>query len=150
MPTLYTIRGLPGAGKSTYASNLYNQLYTDTGDIPEWFETDMFFNTRNLQYNWNPKFLSQAHDWCYFSILQALYAGTDAIVSNTFTTEAEVSRYLELRNLIPDLRIELIELYTQFKSIHNVPDEAVSRMRNRWQSFDHLPFDKVTVIKEPL
>ena len=149
MPTLYIIRGLPGSGKSTHASDLFEQIHTTTGHTPEWFEADMFFNTRDLKYNWNPKYLPAAHNWCYFNTLQALYTNTDTIVSNTFTTGSEVSNYLNLRTLIPNLRIELIELHTQFKSIHNVPDEAIARMRNRWESFDLLPFDKTTLIGDP-
>lgn len=125
MPTLNLVRGLPGSGKSTYAKSHKNcNEYL--------FEADQFFETP-YGYKWDPNLLSQAHTWCKLNTLRELRKGHNVWVANTFTTQKELVDYFNLVDYIPDLTINVIELYTQFKSIHNVPDEAVQRMKDRWQ-----------------
>jgi predicted kinase len=119
--TLRIIRGLPGSGKSTYAQENY--------PLSPIYEADMFFGEK---YNWNPSYIGSAHNWCYYNVLKSLYVGADCVVANTFVTNKELDRYLELQNIIPDLNIEIIEMRTQYKSVHNVPKEVIERMQRRW------------------
>lgn len=143
MPTLYLVRGLPGSGKSTYVSEQLNHL-----DYPfsvEWFEANQFFQT-NKGYSWSPKHLNEAHNWCYYNTLQALYSGKDCYVSNTFTTLKELEQYINLADTIPNLNIQIVELHTQYESIHNVPLETVTRMVARWYAFPENIFP-IKVIK---
>lgn len=122
-PTLYIIRGLPGSGKSTYGRKRFPNLNQ--------FEADEFFGP---DYNWNPEFLYEAHKWCFLSALKDLYNGLDVVVANTFTTKKELDTYLDIDKRL-DINIEVIEVYTQFESVHDVPDEVMVKMKNRWFDF---------------
>lgn len=55
------------------------------------------------------------------------------IVSNTFTTERELTPYTDMAN---QLNYSVISLVVENRhgneSIHNVPEEAMDRMRNRF------------------
>lgn len=135
MPTLFIVRGLPGSGKSTYISDTLNNL-----DYPfsvEWFEADMFYLT-NQGYQWRKEHLFHAHSWCYYNTFQTIYSGRDCYVSNTFTTLKEMQRYLDLPSILP-CDIKIIELHSQYKSIHDVPEETFQRMKSRWYTFETLP-----------
>lgn len=116
MTTLHIVRGLPGSGKSTFAKTL-NCLH---------LEADMFFNQNNV-YRFNPKLLHLAHHWCLEKTKEAL-SHRDVVVSNTFTTIKELKQYLEL-----DADIKIYEMTGAYGSIHNVPEETLSKMKARWQ-----------------
>lgn len=131
MAKMVLIRGLPGAGKSTYARKNYPGYLH--------FEADMFFENTNGTYVYDRDLIAAAHDWCYGNTAKALRYGFDVVVSNTFCAYWEIEKYLMLRYLV-NAEIEIIELHTQYGSIHGVPDEAVDRMKERWydlsQEFD--------------
>jgi tRNA uridine 5-carbamoylmethylation protein Kti12 len=125
MPHLYIIRGLPGSGKSTKAKELLDwETYH--------YEADMFF-THNREYKFNSLLLGVAHEWCYSNAVKNLYDGYDVAVANTFTTVREMERYLKIPELLPDVEIEIVEMKTQYKSLHNVPEETIVKMKARWQ-----------------
>lgn len=132
MPKLTLIRGVPGSGKSTMAREL---MKTDESLVH--LEADMFFYVAD-RYIFDPRLLSSAHEWCYASTLKALREGHNVIVSNTFTKLWEMSKYVQLDQLIDDLEIEVIEMRGEFQNVHGVPAEKVEQMRNR---FELLPED---------
>jgi len=76
-PQLTLIRGLPGAGKSTYAQTHFSKSLH--------FEADQFFELNNGEYKFDPALISCAHDWCYSNTVKALRWGYDVVVTNTFT-----------------------------------------------------------------
>lgn len=121
MPKIILIRGVSGAGKSTYAQQHYPDL--------KCCEADQFWNDSNP---FDPKLLSQAHRFCLNNTMNELQHGRDVVVANTFTQMWEMQNYL----MIEDVDIEVIELYTQFQNIHNVPQETVNRMKDRWEYID--------------
>ena len=123
--TLRIIRGLPGSGKSTLAELLKEQY-----NINNYYEADMFF-MRDGEYKFYPNALGIAHKWCKSKVEESLQNNEDVIVANTFTTIKELNEYLKLTKLY-DCNIVIYEVRTQFESIHNVPDEAINRMRNLW------------------
>lgn len=146
MQTLYLIRGLPGSGKSTFARTKLPRTYS-------FYEADMFFiNTFSLEssntYNWSPHFLHEAHTLCRMNTIKALYHGDSVAVANTFTTLKEIAPYIDLKDKFPGLNIVIYEMKTQYKSIHNVPDEAIARMKSRWQELPESPSYEVTQVKE--
>jgi hypothetical protein len=125
MPHLYIIRGLPGSGKSTKANEL-----SDWGTYH--YEADMFF-TFDGEYKFNSQLLGAAHDWCYSNTVRRLSQGCDVIVSNTFTKLWELERYLAIPGLLPDVTVSVIEMKTQYESIHNIPEEKFNQMVARWE-----------------
>ena len=129
MAKLYIIRGLPGSGKSTFARKMI-----DHGMADSYYEADMYFLDKDGNYNFDPSKLGNAHSWCKAKVLADLKSGKNVIVSNTFTRRNEMEPYITycMDNEIP---FEVIRLQTQFKSIHNVPPEAMERMKARFQDY---------------
>lgn len=130
MAKLYIIRGLPGSGKSTFARKMI-----DRGMADSYYEADMYFLDKDGNYNFDPSKLGNAHAWCKAKVLADLKAGKNVIVSNTFTRRNEMEPYITycMDNKIP---FQVIRMQTQFKSIHNVPPEAMERMKARFQNFN--------------
>lgn len=123
MTTLTIIRGLPGSGKSTYARKLGVAHY----------EADQFFELDWGEYKFDAKLIKIAHEWCFANTVRALRNGHDVAVSNTFTQLWEMNRYLELRSLLDDIKIEIVEMKTQYGNIHNVPEDTLAKMTARWE-----------------
>ncbi len=121
---LVIIRGLPGSGKSTIA-----QEYQKKGF--DWYEADMFFS-RDGSYRFDPKKLSDAHEWCRKQVDYSLYAGRDCVVSNTFTRHWEMEPYLAIaaRYGAP---VETVVATGNYRNVHGVPIDAIEKMRSRWE-----------------
>lgn len=124
---IYLIRGVVGAGKSTLAKTLSAALGCD------YFEADMFFMVDG-EYRFNPVLLPHAHHWCWSKVEQQMSQGIENIVvSNTFTTEKEMKKYFELASDFGyTVTTMIVESRHGNKSVHDVPDEKVQQMRNRF------------------
>jgi len=145
MAELIIIRGLPGSGKSTLAKQIMRSRWPT---LTFHFEADMFHYDEKGNYNWNPGRLKEAHEWCRNSCAETLAAGRVVIVSNTFTTEKELRPYFEMAKGFGIVPI-VYHSENQFGNIHNVPDEAIERMKARWCNdltnlFNYLGNDNVT------
>jgi hypothetical protein len=58
------------------------------------------------------------------------------VVSNTFTQRFEMEPYFKLckeLNIVPSI----VVMDGKWKSIHNVPEEAIQRMRERWEDISY-------------
>lgn len=132
MATLTLVRGLPGAGKSTYAKKL-----TALAPVRH-FEADMFFERHPNGYKFNFQLLEAAHQWCYSSAVRALWYGDDVVVSNTFTQMWEMIQYFEIPLIVNNVHIQVVEMRTQFQNIHGLPEANMEKMRARWEQ---LPED---------
>jgi hypothetical protein len=128
MPKLTIVRGLPGSGKSTYAEGLTSR---DSPRILH-YEADMFFYRWPCGYEFNPLLLGAAHDWCYSSTVRSLWQRHDVIVSNSFVRLWELERYVTIPSIVPSVDIEIIEVLTQYNSVHGVPEEKIQQMRESW------------------
>jgi predicted kinase len=125
-PTLYLVRGLPGAGKSTLAMSLFN-----SGLVQNIFEADQWFVENCTEFR--SEFLRQAHLLCQHRTSLSLNQGFSCCVSNTSTTEKEVQVYQDIATSSGAKFVSLVvENRNNTKSIHCVPDETLEKMRNRF------------------
>ena len=129
---LYLIRGLPGSGKSTFAETLKESLY-----VLDYYEADdYFYYMRNgiEVYKFDADELYQAHKYCQDVAARCMSNGdANVIVSNTFTTEKELKPYLELAERYGyTVTTLIVENRHGNSSIHGVPEETMTKMRNRF------------------
>ena len=123
MTSMILVRGLPGSGKSTIAKTLIG-FYMHV-------EADMFWINDCGEYDFDIKRIGEAHSWCQNRVYELMAAGFSVVVSNTFTTLKEMAPYFEMARDF-DCVPQIIACQGQYGSIHGVPDEAVTRMRDRF------------------
>lgn len=121
---LYIVRGIPGSGKSTYAKTLGCPV----------FEADMFF-IKDGKYNWNPRLLGSAHNWCKQNVSKLLSKGKDVAVANTFIKLKHIQEYIDLAKKY-DEPYQVIKIVGDHKNVHSVPDETVKKMKANWEDFN--------------
>jgi predicted kinase len=133
MRTLILLRGLPGSGKSTFANYMFSNNI---------FEADQYFyDEKGLNYNFDASKLHLAHKWCQLRVEHAMEDNlksdgvyfSEIVVSNTSTTEKELEPYLELAKKYDYQVVSLIvENRHGNKSVHDVPEETLIKMKNRF------------------
>ncbi len=127
MKPLYLIRGMPGAGKSTFAETLASSLGA------EWCEADHYFCQADGMYDFDARQLHHAHKHCFWRTEDAMEAARPIVVSNTFTTEKELKPYLALAEKHGyHVTTIIVENRHGNASIHGVPDETLDKMRKRF------------------
>lgn len=120
--SLVLIRGLPGSGKSTFYRNRFPSFVH--------YEADMYHMVHG-KYEFSTDKLSEAHRWCRESAFVSLHNFNNVVVSNTFTTLFELRPYLDM-----PFNVWVLKMEGNFDSVHNVPDHAIEKMKNRWESLD--------------
>lgn len=123
---LYIVRGIPGSGKSTFAKSLGGSH----------FETDMYF-MKDGEYNFDYQKIKDAHNWCRHSVMDAMKQGIPkVVVSNTFTQKWEMDPYFILAEEL-GYRVFTIVVENRHggKNSHDVPEETISKMRDRFEIF---------------
>ena len=130
MKSLYLLRGLPGAGKSTLAKKL--------GDV--YYEADMYFTNESGQYIFNGADIKKAHEWCQNQVQLAMILNHTSglnesiVVSNTFTQEWEMEAYYKLAETYGYRVFSLIvENRHGGENLHNVPEDKIEAMRKRFE-----------------
>jgi predicted kinase len=129
MKELFLLRGLPGSGKSTLAKSL--------GGFH--VEADMFF-MKDGEYRFDGSKLKDAHEWCQNEVNLAMIlnhttgANNKIVVSNTFTQEWEMKAYTDLAESY-DYNVFSLIVENRHGGVndHGVPEEALTRMRNRFE-----------------
>lgn len=120
---LYIIRGLPGAGKSTLGKRIAEAC----------FSADDYFTDERGNYNFNKDKIGDAHRYCYNNVkLGMLCQMKEIAVANTFTREYEMLPYYQLAETYRYNVVE-ITVKSSFHNIHNVPEEVIDAMRNRFE-----------------
>ena len=129
MKTLYIVRGLPGSGKSTFAKTLGGTH----------FETDNFFMVDG-EYKFDGSKIKEAHNWCQNSVNSAMILNNTAglnetiVVSNTFTQEWEMKPYYDMADTY-GYKVFSIVIENRHGGVneHSVPDEVLTKMRERFE-----------------
>jgi predicted kinase len=125
---LFIVRGLPGSGKSTLAKSL--------GSVH--FEADMYFMEGN-EYKFDITKIKKAHEWCQNQVEISMKNGnigdSRIAVSNTFTQEWEMKPYVELAEKYGYTVFTIIvENRHGGVNTHNVPEETLNAMLNRFET----------------
>jgi predicted kinase len=124
MKELFLLRGVPGAGKSTLAKSLGGMH----------IESDKYFMDGD-EYKFDPSKLKDAHTWCQNAVrVWAKNSVEKIVVSNTFTQEWEIDYYFELAKEHGYRVYSLIvENRHGNKDVHNVPEEKLLQMKQRFE-----------------
>lgn len=127
MPTLYLIRGVPGAGKSTFADSLW-----ECGLVDKVIEADDYFY-RNGEYKFDASELGEAHQICQMNARFNLLEGKNVAVSNTSVSEWEVGIY---ETIALEFGAKFVSIIVENRhgnsSIHGVPSEKVEQMKKKF------------------
>ena len=130
---LFVVRGLPGSGKSTFATHIWNEYAV--------CEADKFFYDKEGNYNFDPTKLKESHAWCRQEVETRMIDHQnneqyypEIAVSNTFTQEWEMEEYFKLAEKYNYKVVSLIvENRHGGKNVHGVPDDKLEIMKNRFQ-----------------
>lgn len=132
--TLYIMRGLPGSGKSAVAEALAPGSVYAADDHPGLYGPSMSFN---------PSKLGEAHSSTKNKVIDAMKRGESKIaLANTNTQHWEMSPYIRAAQdngyYVTFVHVEgtLSPSGELTKNIHNVPEEALKRMKSRFEPFD--------------
>ena len=130
---LFLVRGLPGSGKTSFASAIWNEYAV--------CEADKFFYDKEGNYNFDPSKLKEAHTWCKNQVEtrmidhqnnQQYYP--EIAVSNTFTQEWEMEDYFKLAEKYGYKVVSLIiENRHGGQNVHGVPEDKLQIMKNRFE-----------------
>lgn len=126
-------RGLPGAGKTSFANLIWSSSVI--------FEADKYFYDINGKYNFNASELGNAHKFCKEQVEHAMEANKqnpqfypEIVVSNTSTTQKEMQPYFDLAEKYDYKVVSLIvENRHGNVSVHSVPVETLEKMKNRFE-----------------
>ena len=130
---LFLVRGLPGSGKTSLATHIWNEYAV--------CEADKFFYDKEGNYNFDPSKIKDAHAWCKNQVetrmadhqLNEQYY-PEIAVSNTFTQEWEMEDYYKLAEKYNYKVVSLIvENRHGSKNVHGVPDDKLEIMKNRFE-----------------
>jgi len=130
---LFLVRGLPGSGKTSFASAIWNDYAV--------CEADKFFYDKEGNYNFDPSKLKEAHAWCKNEVESKMIEHQnnqqyypEIAVSNTFTQEWEMEDYFKLAEKYGYKVVSLIiENRHGGQNVHGVPEDKLQIMKNRFQ-----------------
>lgn len=129
---LYIVRGVPGSGKSTLALNLVGHDFLVC-------EADKYFMVDG-EYRFDASKLKDAHESCR-NLVETYMKDSlvndqfyrEIAVSNTFTQEWEMQPYFDLAKKYGYMVFSIIvENRHGGSNQHNVPTEAIQRMKDRF------------------
>lgn len=130
---LFLVRGLPGSGKTSFASAIWNDYAV--------CEADKFFYDKEGNYNFDPSKLKEAHNWCKNEVEIRMQDHQnnhqyypEIAVSNTFTQEWEMEDYFKLAEKYGYKVVSLIiENRHGGQNVHGVPEDKLQIMKNRFE-----------------
>lgn len=118
------IRGLPGAGKTTYAKKNFSCII---------LEQDMYFQ-RDGKYQYSKDKMPEAVNWCKGMAKTCLSKNLDVCVVNTFTRKSFIAQYKTLADTL-GAEFEVLRLNSQYGSVHNVPEQVMKSMAQGFEDW---------------
>lgn len=146
------MRGLPGAGKSTWIENFkeYRERTEDGAGLSK-AKKDLYhievlsadsYHMVDGKYDWKPENAKSAHDQCFVDFHKSLtnrhHKPTILIVDNTNASIWEMAPYYRLGEVFA-LSVKIVRVVCDFetackRNIHKVPASTIWRMQ---QSLEH-------------
>jgi predicted kinase len=128
--SLILLGGLPGSGKTTLA-----KLLSDSGKFPMFSVDDFFTNEQTNEYQFDFKTNHLAYKQCEENTKLALLANeVKVFVHNTFTLDWELEPYFKLaKDFNYSLHIVTVEKYHHQKNVHEVSDEQLQKMAEKYK-----------------
>jgi predicted kinase len=132
---LYIVRGVPGSGKSTLAKRLVEHDFLVC-------EADKYYiDEETGEYNFDFTKIKDAHEFCQETVETYMQDSmvndqfyNEIAVSNTFTQEWEMEPYFVLAKKYGySVFTIVVENRHGGKNQHNVPDDILEKMRNRFE-----------------
>lgn len=125
MKSLFIIRGLPGAGKTTFAQQVADVVCS----------ADDFFTNDGKYFFFDAGKIKDAHAYCVECVKKNMLSGTDKIaVANTSTQHWEWEQYEKLAKKYGYMIFHIIvENRNNNKNVHGVPDIIIEKMRERFE-----------------
>ena len=123
--TLLLVRGLPGSGKTTFASDYARQGWCHV-------EADQFMIDDRGDYRFEHSRLAQAHRLCFETAAAALFAGRNVVVANTFIELWEMANYRHLADYLEAMLV-IHHCRGTYQSRHNVTPATMTAMHQRFQ-----------------
>jgi predicted kinase len=127
---LYIVRGVSGAGKSTFAKTI----------SPIVVEADQYFTDDKGNYIFDGSKIKLAHEYCRTQTEAWMITEDDQIntskvaVSNTFTQEWEMEPYFELAKKY-GYKVFTVIVENRHGGVnqHNVPEDKIEQMKTRFE-----------------
>lgn len=129
---LILLRGVPGCGKTTLGNVI---LLTNQLNNQDVLSADNFFVNEKDEYIFDPTKLKEAHNDCQVKCADRMRNQfSKIVVANTFTQEWEMEPYFTMAERY-NYRIHtvIVENRHDSKNVHNVPEEKIEQMVNRFQ-----------------
>jgi len=129
---LILLRGVPGSGKTTLGNII---LFNTQSNIQDVLSADNFFVNEKGEYIFEATKLKEAHNDCQVKCAERMRNQfSKIVVANTFTQEWEMEPYFTMAERY-NYRIHsvIVENRHGNKNVHNVPDEKILAMTNRFE-----------------
>jgi len=132
---LYLIRGVNGAGKSTFAKKIVGYDFLVC-------EADKYFiNKETGEYKFDASKIKDAHKFCQDTVETYMKDSLvndqfyrEIAVSNTFTQEWEMDQYFKLAKEYGYTVFSIVvENRHGGTNVHNVPEDKIEQMKNRFE-----------------
>lgn len=145
MGTVVIMRGVPGSGKSTTATGIYEYI-KDRGDSAIIVSNDLFpgyYENAERSYDWTPEKAKEARKFCEASFEQALKDGYDVVIVDNchltpksygfYERAAKAAGYEVAFNVFKPVMDEKYISVCASRNKHGVTEAMIRGMINSWR-----------------